>query len=78
MSHESSPVLTIDEAARYLRLDVGVTTETAHRYLSELVTAGRLRKLRYASRPLFRLADLDTLINADGGMPDAGSGGDGG
>ena len=71
-----SPVLTLDEAAHYLRLDEGVTKETAHRYVSELVSGGHLRALGYGRRMLFACTELDRFIVSDPGVSDVGSGGD--
>jgi len=66
--------LTLSEAASWLRLDDGVTTESGKRYVTDLVTAGRLRALGYGARRLFRLSDLERFVDEDSGASDSRSG----
>ncbi len=61
----SSPVMTADEAARWLRLDDGANIGNARRLLLKLVTAGRLKTLTIGRRKLFTVAELTRFVEAE-------------
>lgn len=58
-AHESSPYLTTEEAAEYLRAPVS--------RVYDLRSRGELPVFKDGSRNLFRREDLDALLQRDGG-----------
>ena len=64
-SAPASPVLTADEAARWLRLDDGADPATARRSLFKLVTDGRLKALSIGRRRLFTVVELTRFVAAE-------------
>lgn len=76
---QASPVLTNEEAVRYLRLDVDHPhLDDAIRALHRLVRERGLRPLRYGITYKFLVAELDRFIAADLGTTDAMANGRGG